>query len=399
MHTKDTTGRRPANRPWALRMIALLLLLVPALALAACGSSDDDGGSSGSGSTAAAETTGGAAETTASSSGGVNADWCGDKEITLGIQDGGGLNGWSKESLKQVELEAKKCPNIKRTIVVNAGFDVQRAISGLNSLVAQGANAIVIIPDAGGPAELPGIRNASRRGVKVVPWGSEPGGGSAGTDYVTYVDWDARAAGATWAEWIARQTDERGNVIFLGGPAGNAVDRDTLAGALETLGRYPEMRMLTGDRPAVANWDPAQTQKVTSGLLTQYPQIDGIIVADGQSAAGAIRAFEAAGRRVPPIATLEANEVACLWRRAGGESGGFPLATISARNWLGRYAVREAVAAVNEGETGTKDIVSLPLYEDSAGGKAPECRADAAPDSFFSNEQSEAELDRLMAEG
>ncbi len=396
MHTKDSTGRRPADR---LRAVVPLLLLVPALALAACGSSDDGGGSASTASGASGSTSTPAETTASGSGGGVNADWCGDREITLGIQDGGGLNGWSKESLKQVELEAKKCPNIKRTIVVNAGFDVQRAISGLNSLVAQGANAIVIIPDAGGPAELPGIRNASRRGVKVVPWGSEPGGGTAGTDYVTYVDWDARAAGATWAEWIARQTGERGNVIFLGGPAGNAVDRDTLSGALETLGRYPNMRMLTGDRPAVANWDPAQTQKVTAGLLTQYPQIDGIIVADGQSAAGAIRAFDAAGRRVPPIATLEANEVACLWRRAGGERGGFPLATISARNWLGRYAVREAVAAVNDGETGTKDIVSLPLYEDSDGGKAPECRSDAAPDSFFSNEQSDEQLDRLMAEG
>lgn len=398
MTTKDRSGRAPAGRPWALRALVLtLLLLVPALALAACGSSDDDSSSS-SASTSAAT----GAATTASGDGGgaaASGDWCGDKEITLGIQDGGGLNGWSKESLKQVELAARQCPNIKRTIVVNAGFDVQRAISGLNSLVAQGANAIVIIPDAGGPAELPGIRNATRRGVKVVPWGSEPGGGSAGTDFVTYVDWDARAAGSTWAEWIARQVGERGDVVFLGGPAGNAVDRDTLAGALETFEQYPGMRMLTGDRPAVANWDPAQTQKVTAGLLTQYPQIDGIIVADGQSAAGAIRAFEAAGRRVPPIATLEANEVACLWRRAGGESGGFPLATISARNWLGRYAVREAVAAVNEGDAGTADIVSLPLYEDSAGGKAPECRPDAAPDSFFSNEASDAELDRLMAEG
>jgi ribose transport system substrate-binding protein len=398
MQTKDRTGRRPANRPWALRTLALLLLIVPAFALAACGSSDDD--SSGSATSAAAS---GSETTPAADTGGdaaaAGGEWCGDREITLGIQDGGGLNGWSKESLKQVELEARKCPNIKRTIVVNAGFDVQRAISGLNSLVAQGANAIVIIPDAGGPAELPGIRNATKRGVKVVPWGSEPGGGTAGTDFVTYVDWDARAAGRTWAEWIARQTGDRGNVIFLGGPAGNAVDRDTLAGALEVFDGKPGMRMLTGDRPAVANWDPAQTQKVTAGLLTQYPQIDGIIVADGQSGAGAIRAFEAAGRRVPPIATLEANEVSCLWSRAGGASGGFPLATISARNWLGRYAVREAVGAANDADPGTKDIVSLPLYEDSAGGKEPECRADAAPDSFFSNEQSDEELDRLMAEG
>jgi ribose transport system substrate-binding protein len=403
MNRPSRTGRRPAKRPWPLRAAGLLLLLVvPALALAACGSSSSGSSgssSSASGSDASASSTTSSGGASDASGGGTAANWCGDKEITLGIQDGGGTNGWSKESLAQVQQEARTCPNIKRTIVVNAGFDLQRAISGLNSLVAQGANAIVIIPDAGGPAELPGIRNATRHGAKVVPWGSDPGGGTPGTDYVAYVDWDARAAGETWGEWMARELDGRGNVIFLGGPAGNAVDRGSLSGALDAFSRYPGIRMLTGDRPAVANWDPAQTQKVTAGLLTQYPQIDGIIVADGQSGAGAIRAFQAAGRRIPPIATLEANEIACLWRRDGGENGGFPLATISARNWLGRYAVRDAVGAVNGVDPGTKSLVSLPLYENSDGGKQPECRPDAAPDSFFSNEQSDAQLDKLMANG
>src|ERR1700742_4332677 len=122
------------------------------LALTACGSSTTNGAASAAG--------------TATSSGSPATPWCGKKPITLGIQDGGGLNGWSKASLQQVELEAKKCPAVKKTIVVNAGFDLQKAISGLNGLVAQGANAIVIIPDAGGPAELAGIRAATARGVK-----------------------------------------------------------------------------------------------------------------------------------------------------------------------------------------------------------------------------------------
>ncbi|MCW2954675.1 MAG: hypothetical protein JWQ48_3845 [Conexibacter sp.] len=391
MTTMDNAGRRPAERPWAKRSLAALLL-VPALALAACGSSSSSS-STGSASSSSSSGSASAASTTASSGGG---SWCGSKPITLGIQDGGGLNGWSRESLRQVRLEAAKCPAIKKTIVVNAGFDVQRAISGLNSLVAQGANAIVIIPDAGGPAELPGIRAASAHGVRVVPWGSDPAGGSAGKDYVTYVDWNTQAAGRTWGEWMARTLRDRGNVVFLGGPAGNAVDKNTLAGALDVFKQYPNMKMLTGTSPAVANWDPAQTQRVMAGLLTKNPQIDGVIVADGQSAAGAIRAFQAAGRPIPPIATLEANEVACDWRKARDGGKAFPLATISARNWLGRYAVRQAVAAANGTSPGDRSIVELPLYENSEGGMAPECRASATPDSFFSNLQSDDQLDTLM---
>jgi ribose transport system substrate-binding protein len=374
------------------RLAAIAAMLVAAaLLMAACG--DDDEGDS------AAAAGGAATADPAPASAGTGVDsWCGDKEVVLGIQDGGGLNGWSKESLKQVQLEADKCPAIKEQKVVNAGFDVQKAISGFNGLVAQGANAIVIIPDAGGPAEVPAIRNATRRGVKVVPWASEPGAGEAGTDYVTYVDWDTKAAGRTWAEWLVKQIGGKGNVVFLGGPAGNFVDRDTFAGASEVLSQSPDVKLVT-DKPAVANWDPAQTQKVTAGLLAKTPQIDGIIVADGQSGAGAIRAFKAAGKKIPPIATLEANEIACLWQDAKDAGKPFPLMTLSARNWLGRYAVRKAVAAVNGLEEPSKSIVELPIYEDSEGGKAPECRPDAAPDSFFSNEASDEELDKIMQGG
>jgi ribose transport system substrate-binding protein len=374
------------------RLAAIAAMLVAAaLLMAACG--DDDEGDS------AAAAGGAATADPAPASGGTGVDsWCGDKEVVLGIQDGGGLNGWSKESLKQVQLEADKCPAIKEQKVVNAGFDVQKAISGFNGLVAQGANAIVIIPDAGGPAEVPAIRNATRRGVKVVPWASEPGAGEAGTDYVTYVDWDTKAAGRTWAEWLVKQIGGKGNVVFLGGPAGNFVDRDTFAGASEVLSQSPDVKLVT-DKPAVANWDPAQTQKVTAGLLAKTPQIDGIIVADGQSGAGAIRAFKAAGKKIPPIATLEANEIACLWQDAKDAGKPFPLMTLSARNWLGRYAVRKAVAAVNGLEEPSKSIVELPIYEDSEGGKGPECRPDAAPDSFFSNEASDEELDKIMQGG
>jgi len=189
----------------------------------------------------------------------------------------------------------------------------------------------------------------------------------------------------------------KGNVIFLGGPAGNAVDAGTLEGAVEAFAADPGIKIVTGNKtPAVANWDPAQTQKVTAGLITKNPNIDGIIVADGQSAAGAVRAFQAAGKKVPPIATLEANEIACDWKKAQGTKDEFPLATISARNWLGRYAVRQAVAAANGKTDPSLSIVSLPLYEDSAGGQAPQCETSSPPDSFFSNKASDQELDKLM---
>jgi ribose transport system substrate-binding protein len=348
------------------------------LALAACGSSSS-GTSSG----------GGTATGTGASAGSPAAPWCGKKPITLGIQDGGGLNGWSKASLQQVMLEAKKCPAVKKTIVVNAGFDLQKAISGLNSLVARGANAIVIIPDAGGPAELAGIRAATARGVKVVPWGSDPGG-KAGQDYVTYVDWDPQAAGRTWATWLAKSMNGKGNVIYLGGPAGNAVDKGELTGVVEAFKAYPNIKLLgaTPQSWPVTNWDPAQSQKVMSGLLTRYKKIDGILMGDGQSSAAVIKVLKSAGRTVPPVATLEANQIACSWKQMQGTGDAFELATISGRNWMGRLAVRKAIAAASGLPENEKSIISLPLFEDSAAGGAgsPHCDSGRPPDAYLSND-------------
>jgi ribose transport system substrate-binding protein len=351
--------------------------MATSLAVAACGSSSSGGAQS----TAAAgsSTTKGASST---------APWCGTKPITLGIQDGGGLNGWSKVSLQQVQAEAKKCPAIKKTIVVNAGFDLQKAISGLNSLVAQGANAIVIIPDAGGPAELAGIRTATTRGVKVVPWGSDPGG-KPGQDYVTYVDWDPQAAGRTWATWLAKAMNGKGNVLYLGGPAGNAVDKGEITGVQQAFKAFPAIKLL-GATPSswpVTNWDPAQSQKVMSGLLTRYPKIDGILMGDGQSSASVVKVLKGAGRPIPPVATLEANQIACSYTQSKGGKDAFELATISGRNWMGRLAVRKAVAAVNGIAESEKSIISLPLFEDSVAGgaQAPHCDAAQPPDAYLSN--------------
>ncbi|HEY6759150.1 MAG TPA: substrate-binding domain-containing protein [Baekduia sp.] len=351
------------------------------LAVAACGSSGSDGTQSSADASSGATTKAAAANTAT--------PWCGTKPITLGIQDGGGLNGWSKSSLEQVQAEAKKCPAIKKTIVVNAGFDLQKAISGTNSLVAQGANAIVIIPDAGGPAELAGIRAATARGVKVVPWGSDPGG-TPGKDYVTYVDWDPQAAGRTWATWLAKTMKGQGNVIYLGGPAGNAVDRGEITGVQQALKGYPGVKLL-GATPKswpVTNWDPAQSQKVMSGLLTRYPKIDGILMGDGQSSASVVKVLKAAGRPVPPVATLEANQIACSWKQLQGTKDAFDLATISGRNWMGRLAVRKAVAAVNGIDETEKSLISLPLFEDSVAGgdQAPHCDATKPPDAYLSND-------------
>ena len=50
-------------------------------------------------------------------------------------------------------------------------------------------------------------------------------GRNAGKDYVAYVDWSSPVAGTMWANWMVKVLDGKGNIVFLGGPAGNPVTR------------------------------------------------------------------------------------------------------------------------------------------------------------------------------
>ena len=318
--------------------------------------------------------------------------FCGTKPITLGIEDGFGINSWSQASYAAVRSEAAKCPNVKQ-IVLAGGGDLQHMISDVNSLTAQGANAIVIIPDYG-KAELAALQAATNAGVKVVPWGADPGGVD-GKDYVTYVDWNDPAAGTMWANWMVKALKGKGNVIFLGGPAGSPVGEDQLKTIDAVFAKHPGMKLLTGTKAyAVTNWDPATAQKVTAALLAKYPKIDGIIANFGTDALAAIRAFQAAGRSLVPVAALDANGLSCLYNSTRKSAPQYQIATISNRNWLGRIAARKAIAAAEGLPNNEPSRYTLPFYEDTLGGKKAVCDPKAGQDFYTSNNISPAEVAR-----
>ena len=97
--------------------------------------------------------------------------------------------------------------------------------------------------------------------------------------------------------------------MFLGGPAGNPVSANELAGVVDTFKQYPEINILTGYKEwPVTNWDAAIIQQKLTALLAKFPKIDAVINdSDGFTGLGVFRAYEAADKPLVPIGTLEAN--------------------------------------------------------------------------------------------
>ena len=119
-----------------------------------------------------------------------------------------------------------------------------------------------------------------------------------------------------------RRSAARATSSSLGGPAGNPVSANSLAGIKTALAKYPGVTMLTGyDDWPVTNWDAALLQKTLTGLLAKYPQVDAIINdSDGFTGLGVLRAYEAANKPLVPIATLEGNEFGCEFAKLKPEN-------------------------------------------------------------------------------
>lgn len=368
-------------RPWR-RFVVGATAALAATTLAACGGSDDNKDDSGA-TTAAAN----------------NADvpaWCGTKDVKVSLSDGNGADTWRRITRRIAELEAAKCPNVSELVYTDGQGDTQKAISDIQGLVAQGVNAMVVFPDAG-KALLPAMRSAVQAGATVVPYRSPPGG-KEGTDYTVYVGTDSDQYGVLWGEWLTKLLPEGGKILYLGGPAGVQQSLDRLSGLKQVLDAKGGFE-LVGQQPFnVTNWDPAKTQQVVTAALAKFPQIDAIAADYGAAMVSALPAFKQAGRKIPPIATEDSNQLACEWKKLQPDNPDFELYTNSSQNWMVKTAIQAAVAKAAGGTMPDPLNVKNETAEDSVSGKPkkPECDTSLPNDAILSSGLDKAELTAIF---
>jgi ribose transport system substrate-binding protein len=243
------------------------------------------------------------------------------------------------------------------------------------------------------------MAQATQQGIAVVPHAvGERFPGERGTDYLSVATESLVAVGRTLAEWTVKNLNGEGNVIVLGGTPGNPTSAAMAEGWGEVFAKHPGIKVLEG--PVDTNWDPAEAQRVMASMLAKYDKIDAVMSDYGQGSMGALRAFVAANRPIPLWPSQDANELGCFWEENKAANPNFQLATVSARTWMVRLALRKAVAAaqgINEPEP---SIIELPLVEDSASGDpalAPKCNRDLPPDAILSTMLPEEKLKALLA--
>jgi D-xylose transport system substrate-binding protein len=199
----------------------------------------------------------------------------------------------------------KLCPGCK-VIYLNADADVTKQQQQFNSVISQGAKAIVLDPvDSAAAASL--VALAQSQGVKVIAYDRPIPDGKA--DF--YVSFNNEGIGKAIADSLVAHlkamnvvaADGAGVLQINGSPtdaAAGLIKKGIHAG-LDSSG-YPILSEF--DTP---DWAPPKAQEWASGQVTRFGnKILGVVAANDGTGGGAIAAFKAAG--VNPVPSVTGND-------------------------------------------------------------------------------------------
>ena len=207
--------------------------------------------------------------------------------------------------------EAQKCPSVTKFLYADGQGNTQKAISDIKGMVSTGVNAMVVFPDAG-KAVLPALTAAYKAGVVTVPYRVFPGG-KAGVNYDKWIGDDFANDGDNWAAWIKKNVPKGGNILFMGGPAGNS-QSVTEYNALRSRICRRNYTFIDQTPFVPTNWDPTLTQTLLSAAIAKYPKIDVIISDFGPTLVSSLPLFPKSGRPIPALATSDGNSLSCFWK-------------------------------------------------------------------------------------
>ena len=244
-------------------------------------------------------------------------------------------------------LEMKKlCPTCT-VLYQNADADASRQQQQFNSVISQGAKAIVLDPvDSTAAASL--VHQAQAQGVKVVAYDRPIP--SAKADF--YVSFNNEQIGKTIALSLVKHlraihapTGGGHGVLEVNGSPTDAAAGLIKKGVHEGLAGSGYRTLAEYDTP---DWQPAKAQQWVSGQISRFgKKVVGVVAANDGTGGGAIAAFKAAGvDPVPPVTGNDATIAGLQLIIAGDEYN-----TISKPSEIVAAAAADVVAQLLQGET------------------------------------------------
>jgi inositol transport system substrate-binding protein len=174
-------------------------------------------------------------------------------------------------------------------IAVDSKEDVATQLGQVENFVAQGVDAIIIIP-ANTDAADPMTKAAQDAGIPLVYVNRIPSNLPEG---VVYVGSDSIQAGIMQAEWLAEQLGGKGNVVIMNGDLAQEAAQMRTEGEKQVFAKFPDIKIIRED---TGNWSRDQGLALMENWLASGDQINAVAANNDEMAIGALQAIEAAGQ-------------------------------------------------------------------------------------------------------
>lgn len=198
---------------------------------------------------------------------------------------------WRIAETDSIKSEAAKRPDRYDLRVTVAQGDTAKQAANVEDLVAQRVDAIFLAPREKEGFEQ-SLEAAKAAGIPVILVDREANG-TAGEDFVTVLKSDFIKQGQRAAEWLAKASNGKANIVELSGTSGASVTADRGKGFRDEIAKHPEMKIIqsqTGD------FNRAKARDVMSNIIqARGREITAVYAHNDEMALGAIQALEAAG--------------------------------------------------------------------------------------------------------
>lgn len=209
-----------------------------------------------------------------------------ESKITIGVS----MKDNSDEFVKRISnaMTAKGKELGVKVMMNDAGGDVNQQISDVETMIAQGVNALIVNPqDIEGSA--PTVSMANEAGIPIII----VNGDIADENYTGFVGSTDQEAGEMLGKWFMENLPKGSNVCILEGPMGQSGQVGRMNGFKE-VGMLDYFNVLDTQ---TANWKRDQAMTLAENWITKYgDKLDAIICENDDMGMGALSAAKAAGR-------------------------------------------------------------------------------------------------------
>jgi ribose transport system substrate-binding protein len=210
---------------------------------------------------------------------------------------------WSQAQVAGLKSQFEKM-GIKVVAVTDAGFNPERQVAEIQTVLAQEPQIIVSIPtDADITAAA--YKKASQQGVKLVFMDNVPTGFEAGRDYVSVVSADNYGNGVASAHLMAKFLQDKGQIGLVYHAANFFVTRQRFEAFKRTIAEnYPEITIVAEQGIREPDFFK-DANRAASAMLAANPNLSGIWAVWDLPAEGVISAARTARREDLVITTID----------------------------------------------------------------------------------------------